>query len=160
MEFPKIVKMRRKFPRPLVEDIEATLREQLEREEISSTIKPGMSVALTAGSRGIAEIDTVLRVIVTILKEMDAEPFIVPAMGSHGGATAEGQVEILESLGITQESCGAPIRSSMEIVEIGETDRGVPVYMDKIASEADGVVLVNRIKAHTDFRSSIESGLV
>jgi hypothetical protein len=152
--------MRRKFPRPLVEDIEATLREQLEREEISSTIKPGMSVALTAGSRGIAEIDTILRVLVTILKEMDAEPFIVPAMGSHGGATAEGQVEILESLGITEESCGAPIRSSMEIVEIGDTDRGVPVYMDKIASEADGVVLVNRIKAHTDFRSSIESGLV
>jgi len=160
MEFPKIVKMRRKFPRPLVEDIEATLREQLEREEISSTIKPGMSVALTAGSRGIAEIDTILRVLVTILKEMDAEPFIVPAMGSHGGATAEGQVEILESLGITEESCGAPIRSSMEVVEIGDTDRGVPVYMDKIASEADGVVLVNRIKAHTDFRSSIESGLV
>jgi hypothetical protein len=160
MEFPKIVKMRRKFPRPLVEDIEATLREQLEREEISSTIKPGMSVALTAGSRGIAEIDTILRVLVTILKEMDAEPFIVPAMGSHGGATAEGQVEILESLGITEESCGAPIRSSMEVVEIGETDRGVLVYMDKIASEADGVVLVNRIKAHTDFRSSIESGLV
>ncbi len=160
MEFPKIVKMRRKFPRPLVEDIEATLREQLEREEISSTIKPGMSVALTAGSRGIAEIDTILRVLVTILKEMDAEPFIVPAMGSHGGATAEGQVEILESLGITEESCGAPIRSSMEVVEIGETDRGVPVYMDKIASEADGIVLVNRIKAHTDFRSNIESGLV
>jgi len=160
MEFPKIVKMRRKFPRPLVEDIEATLREQLEREEISSTIKPGMSVALTAGSRGIAEIDTILRVLVTILKEMEAEPFIVPAMGSHGGATAEGQVEILESLGITEESCGAPIRSSMEVVEIGDTDRGVPVYMDKIASEADGVVLVNRIKAHTDFRSSIESGLV
>jgi hypothetical protein len=160
MEFPKIVKMRRKFPRPLVENIEATLREQLEREEISSTIKPGMSVALTAGSRGIAEIDTILRVLVTILKEMDAEPFIVPAMGSHGGATAEGQVEILESLGITEESCGAPIRSSMEVVEIGDTDRGVPVYMDKIASEADGIVLVNRIKAHTDFRSSIESGLV
>lgn len=160
MEFPKIVKMRRKFPRPLVENIEATLREQLEREEISSTIKPGMSVALTAGSRGIAEIDTILRVLVTILKEMDAEPFIVPAMGSHGGATAEGQVEILESLGITEESCGAPIRSSMEVVEIGETDRGVPVYMDKIASEADGIVLVNRIKAHTDFRSNIESGLV
>ena len=160
MEFPKIVKVRRKFPRPRVEDIEAALREQLEREEISSTIKPGMSVALTAGSRGVAEIDTILRVLVTVLKEMDAEPFIVPAMGSHGGATAEGQVEILESLGVTEESCGAPIRSSMEVVELEATDRGVPVYMDKIASEADGVILVNRIKAHTDFRSSIESGLV
>lgn len=160
MEFPKVVKVRQKFPRPRVEDIEAALREQLNKEEISASIRPGMSVALTAGSRGVAEIDTILRVLVSILKEMDAEPFIVPAMGSHGGATAEGQVEILESLGVTEESCGAPIRSSMDVVELGTTDRGVPVYMDRIASEADGVVLVNRIKAHTDFRSNIESGLV
>ena len=160
MEFPKLVKVRQKFPRPRVEDIEAALREQLEREEIAATIRPGMSIALTAGSRGVAEIDTILRVLVTIIKEMEAEPFIVPAMGSHGGATAEGQVEILESLGVTEESCGAPIHSSMEVVELGETERGVPVYMDKIASEADGVILVNRIKAHTDFRGTIESGLV
>jgi hypothetical protein len=160
VEFPKVVKVRQKFPRPRVESVEAALREQLEREEIASAIRPGMSVALTAGSRGIARIDEVLRTLVTILKELGAEPFIVPAMGSHGGATAEGQVEILESLSITEELCGAPIRSSMEVVELGETDRGVPVYMDRIASEADGVVLVNRIKAHTDFRSTIESGLM
>jgi hypothetical protein len=160
MEFPKVVKIRQKFPRPRVEDVEASLREQLGRGEISSTIKPGMSVALTAGSRGIAEIHEILRSLVEILKEMGAEPFIVPAMGSHGGATAEGQVEILDSLGVTEEFCGAPIRSSMDVVEIGETECGVPVYMDRIASEADGVVLVNRIKAHTDFRSSIESGLM
>jgi hypothetical protein len=160
MEFPKVVKIRQKFPRPRVENVEAALREQLGRGEISSTIKPGMGVALTAGSRGIAEIDEILRSLVEILKEMEAEPFIVPAMGSHGGATAEGQVEILDSLGVTEEFCGAPIRSSMDVVEIGETERGVPVYMDRIASEADGVVLVNRIKAHTDFRSSIESGLM
>jgi hypothetical protein len=160
MEFPRVVKIRQKFPRPRVENVEAALREQLGRGEISSTIRPGMSVALTAGSRGIAQIDEILRSLVGILKEMEAEPFIVPAMGSHGGATAEGQVEILKSLGVTEESCGAPIRSSMEVVEIGETGRGVPVYMDRVASEADGVVLVNRIKAHTDFRSSIESGLM
>jgi hypothetical protein len=160
VEFPKVVKVRQKFPRPRVESVEVALREQLEREEIASAIRPGMSVALTAGSRGIARIDEVLRTLVTILKELGAEPFIVPAMGSHGGATAEGQVEILESLSITEELCGAPIRSSMEVVELGETDRGVPVYMDRIASEADGVVLVNRIKAHTDFRSTIESGLM
>jgi hypothetical protein len=160
MEFPKVVKIRQKFPRPRVENVEEELREQLGREETSSTIEPGMSVALTAGSRGIAEIEGILRCLVEILKEMEAEPFIVPAMGSHGGATAEGQVEILESLGVTEEFCGAPIRSSMEVVEIGETERGVPVYMDRIASEADGVVLVNRIKAHTDFRSNIESGLM
>ncbi len=101
MEFPKVVKVRQRFPRPRVESVEATLREQLGREEIASAIRPGMSVALTAGSRGIAEIDGILRSLVTILKEMGAEPFIVPSMGSHGGATAEGQVEILESLGVT-----------------------------------------------------------
>lgn len=160
MEFPKVIRVRQKFPRPRVEGVEAALREQLGRAEISSTIKPGMSVALTAGSRGVARIDTILRSLVEILRDMGAEPFIVPSMGSHGGATAEGQVEILESLGVTEEFCGAPIRSSMEVVELGETERGVPVYMDRIASEADGVVLVNRVKAHTDFRSSIESGLV
>ena len=160
MEFPKVVRVRQKFPRPRVENVDATLREQLGREEISSTIKPGMSVALTAGSRGVARIDTILRSLVQILRDMGAEPFIVPSMGSHGGATAEGQVEILESLGVTEEFCGAPIRSSMEVVELGKTERGTPVYMDRIASEADGVVLVNRVKAHTDFRSSIESGLM
>jgi hypothetical protein len=160
VNFPKVVRVRQRFPRPRVEDLEAALREQLGREEIASTVRPGMSVAVTAGSRGIARIDVVTRVIVGLLKEMGAEPFVVPAMGSHGGATAEGQVEILASLGITEESCGAPIRSSMEVVEIGESERGVPVYMDRIASEADGVVLVNRIKAHTDFRSKIESGLL
>jgi hypothetical protein len=160
VEFPKVVRVRQKFPRPRVENVEATLQEQLGREEISSTIKPGMSVALTAGSRGVARIDTILRSLVQILRDMGSEPFIVPSMGSHGGATAEGQVEILESLGVTEEFCGAPIRSSMEVVELGKTERGTPVYMDRIASEADGVVLLNRVKAHTDFRSSIESGLM
>jgi hypothetical protein len=160
VEFPKVVKIRQKFPRPRVEKVDAALREQLGREEIASAVRPGMSVALTAGSRGIAEINEILRSLVAILDEMGAEPFIVPSMGSHGGATAEGQAEILESLGVTEEFCGAPIRSSMEVVELGETERGVPVYMDRIASEADGVVLANRIKAHTDFRSTIESGLM
>ena len=160
MEFPKVVKIRQTFPRPRVEDVEGAVRDQLRREEISSAVRPGMSVAVTAGSRGIARIDEILRAVIEGLKEMGAEPFIVPAMGSHGGATAEGQVEILASLGVTEESCGAPIRSSMETVEIGETARGIPVFMDRIASEADGVVVVNRIKAHTDFRAEVESGLL
>ena len=160
MDFPKVVKVRQTFPRPRVGDVEGTVREQLRREEIASAVRPGMSVAVTAGSRGIARIDEILRAVIDGLKEMGAEPFIVPAMGSHGGATAEGQVEILASLGVTEEFCGAPIRSSMETVEIGETARGIPVFMDKIASEADGVVVVNRIKAHTDFRAEVESGLL
>ncbi len=160
MAFPKVVKVRQKFPRPRVEDVEAKVREEFEREEISSRVQSGMRVALTAGSRGVARIDVVLRSLVQVLKERGAEPFIVPAMGSHGGATAEGQVEVLESLGVTEESCEAQILSSMEVEEIGRTGSGAPVYMDRHASKADGVVVVNRIKAHTDFRSSVESGLL
>jgi hypothetical protein len=159
MAFPKVVKVRQDFPRPRVEDIEQTLQEQFEKEEIASRVEPGMEIALTAGSRGIANVDVILRSLVMLLKETGAKPFIVPAMGSHGGATAEGQVEILESLGVTEDSVGAEIRSSMETVELGETDRGTTVYMDRHAAEADGVILVGRIKLHTDFRSEIESGL-
>src|ERR687895_346118 len=160
MEFPKVVKVRQDFPRPRVDDVGAALREQCGREEIRNRIESGSEVAITAGSRGIAGIDGILRSLVEILKEAGASPFIVPAMGSHGGATAEGQVEILRSLGVTEESVGAEIRSSMEVVELGETASGVPVYMDRIASEADGVVIVGRIKQHTDFRSDVESGLL
>lgn len=101
MTFPKVVKVRQEFPRPRVEDVEAKVREELEKEGISSRLKSGMRVALTAGSRGVAQIDVVLRSLVRVLKEKGVEPFIVPAMGSHGGATAEGQVEVLESLGVT-----------------------------------------------------------
>ena len=159
MSFPRIVEVRQEFPRPRVEDVERALREQFEKEGIGSSVEPGMKIALTAGSRGIANIDFILRSLVTLLKEAGAEPFIVPAMGSHGGATAEGQVEILESLGVTEDSVGAEIRSSMETVEIGETNRSTTVHMDRHAAEADGVIVVGRIKLHTDFRSEIESGL-
>jgi hypothetical protein len=159
MRFPKVVKIRRDFPRPRIADVGEALREQCERREIKSRIEPGAEVAITAGSRGISGIDNVLRSLVRILRDAGARPFIIPAMGSHGGATAEGQVEILRSLGVTEESVGAEIRSSMEVVELGQTASGVPVYMDRIASEADGVVIVGRIKQHTDFRSDVESGL-
>jgi hypothetical protein len=160
MRFPKVVKVRQDFPRPRVEEVGEALREQCGREEIKSRIEPGMEVAITAGSRGISGIDNILRSLVQILKDAGARPFIIPAMGSHGGATAEGQVEILRSLGVTEESLGAEIRSSMEVVELGETESGVPVFMDRIASEADGIIVVGRIKKHTDFRSEIESGLL
>lgn len=160
MAFPKVVKIEQSFPRPRVEDIEEAIREECAKQEVSSRVEPGMEVAITAGSRGIANIDLILAALVKELKEMGARPFVVPAMGSHGGATAEGQVEVLESLGVTEESVGAPIRSSMEVVELGETERGVSVYMDKVASEADGVIVCGRIKLHTDFRSDLESGLL
>ncbi len=160
MRFPKLVKVRQDFPRPRVGDVGKALREQCEKGEIKSRVEPGMRVAVTAGSRGIAGIDEILRALVRTLKDAGAEPFVVPAMGSHGGATAEGQVEILESLGVTEESVGAPIRSSMEVIELGETRSGVPVFMDRIAYQADGVVVVGRIKQHTDFRADVESGLL
>ena len=156
MRLPKVVKVRQDFPRPRVEDVRGALREQ----EMDFRIEPGMSVAITAGSRGISGIVEILRSLVEMLKDAGAEPFVVPAMGSHGGATAEGQVEILRSLGVTEASVGAQIKSSMEVVELGETESGVPVFMDRIASEADGVVVVGRIKQHTDFRSEVESGLL
>jgi hypothetical protein len=160
MAFPKVVKVRQKFPGPRVGDVEKALREQLERSEIRVRVRPGMKVAITAGSRGISDIVPVLRTLTGFLKGAGAEPFVVPAMGSHGGATAEGQVRVLESLGVTEESVGAPVHSSMETVRLGETERGVPVFMDRLAHGADGVVVVGRVKQHTDFRSEIESGLM
>ncbi|MGH3088754.1 MAG: lactate racemase domain-containing protein [Rubrobacteraceae bacterium] len=160
MSLPKIVRVKQEFPRPRVEDISGALREECQKEEIKRKIKPGMSVAITAGSRGISNVPEILRSLVGILKDAGASPFIVPAMGSHGGATAEGQVGILNSLGVTEEAVGAAIRSSMEVVKLGETERGVPVFMDGIASEADGVIIVGRIKQHTDFHAEIESGLL
>jgi hypothetical protein len=160
VRLPKVVKVRQDFPRPRVEDVSMALREQCAKGEIASRVEPGMRVAITAGSRGISGIDGILRTLVGILESAGAEPFVVPAMGSHGGATAEGQVEILRSLGITEGSVGAPIESSMEVVELGETGSGIPVFMDRLASEADGVIVVGRIKQHTDFRASVESGLL
>jgi hypothetical protein len=160
MPLPTMVRMRQSFPRPRVEDLGAALAAEWSREGIGASIRPGMEVAITAGSRGVARIDEIIAGIARLVRDAGASPFIVPAMGSHGGATAEGQVEILRSLGITEAACGAPIRSSMEVAELGRTARGVPVYMDHNAHGADGVILVNRIKAHTDFRGQVESGLM
>jgi len=162
MSFPKMIKVRQHFSGPRVENIEAAVAEQLGGIGIGRSITPGMRVALTAGSRGIANIALILRSAVRVLKQMGAAPFIVPAMGSHGGATAEGQLEVLHSLGVTEEYCEAPILSSMEVVRIGQTPDGMPVHVDKHAYEADAVILVGRIKLHTDFKSpiSIESGLM
>ncbi|MFC4768076.1 lactate racemase domain-containing protein [Effusibacillus consociatus] len=162
MKFPRIVKIKQHFQGPVVEDIDAAVSEQLTQAGLGRKITPGMRVAITAGSRGIANIPMIIRATVNELKKMGALPFIVPAMGSHGGATAQGQVEVLESLGITEEFCGAPILSSMEVVHAGDTPGGMPVYVDKYAWEADGIILMGRVKVHTDFKSpiGIESGLM
>ena len=140
-------------------EIPSIVRKELSRSEIADTIRPGMSIAITAGSRGVANVDTITRAIVDFCKERGAEPFIVPAMGSHGGATAEGQAQLLEGYGITAETMGCPVRSSMETVLLGYSEYGKPVYQDKNAHEADGIIVSCRIKPHNAFRGTYESGI-
>jgi hypothetical protein len=128
-------------------------------EPLRGQIRPGARIAVTAGSRGIHDLTTVVKAAVDWLKSVDAEPFVIPAMGSHGGATAEGQREMLAGLGVTPESMGCPIEATMETVVLGTLPDGTPVHHDAIAAKADGVLLVNRVKPHTDFHGPVESGL-
>jgi hypothetical protein len=157
---PRMVKVRQTFPATRLDDVPGALRRELVKEEIVRQVKPGMRVAVAVGSRGVADIPTLVRVTVEELKRLGAEPFIIPAMGSHGGATAEGQREVLANLGVTEASAGCPIRATMDVVEIGRLDNGLPVYIDKFAHDADGIVVINRVKPHTAFRGDNESGMV
>lgn len=159
VSIPRFVKVRQNFPRPKIEDVEGALAKELTEKKLLSNIKPGQRIAITAGSRGVANIARVIKELVRLVKEAGGEPFIVPAMGSHGGATAEGQIMVLHGMGITEEFCGAPIFSSMEVVCLGESKNGLPVYIDKYANEADGIIVMNRIKPHVGFRGAIESGV-
>jgi len=155
---PKVAKVRQTFNNDILEDVEGSLWKGL--EESCAPIAPGARIAITCGSRGIDQYVLIIKTIVRFVKEKGGIPFLVPSMGSHGGATAEGQIEVLKGYGITEESTGAPIVSSMEVKEIGVTSKGLPVYIDKNACEADGIILVNRVKPHTSFRGKYESGLV
>lgn len=157
---PRMVKVSQKFDAPRLADVEGELRAQLRQEHIQAMIKPGMTIAVAVGSRGVNRIADIVRVVVEELKALQAEPFIVPSMGSHGGASAEGQKEVLRHLGITEYSVGAPIRSSMEVNQIASLENGLPVYVDRFACQADGIVVINRVKPHTAFRGPIESGLM
>jgi hypothetical protein len=154
-----MVRLRQHFERPRVEEIATAVRTQMERLDLGRTIKRGDTVALTAGSRGIANIPLILRSVAQFLKDLGAKPFLIPTMGSHGGGTAEGQRQVLESYGITESFCGAPIKAAMEVVSLGSSDAGYPVVLDKHASQADHVGVVARIKPHTGFHGAIESGL-
>lgn len=158
--FPSIFRVRQKFVSRRIDDIPARIAAEIERAGIRNKIRPGQSVAITAGSRGINNIVTILRTVVTILREWGACPFLVPAMGSHGGGTAEGQVGVLKAYGITEDSVGCPIRATMETVVIGQTPEGFDVHFDRFAYQADHVLVVNRIKPHTLFTGPIESGLM
>lgn len=159
VKLPRMYAVRQVFDPARIEDPAAVLREQLARPEIRACVRPGMSVAITAGSRGIDNIALIIREVVDFLKGLGAEPFIVPAMGSHGGAVAEGQVAILTSFGITEEAMGCPIRASMEVDVFAHLPDGTPLHIDRNAHAADGIVVVNRIKPHTGFRGRYESGL-
>ena len=160
VELPRMAMIRQKFPRDGIEDVAAYLMEKLDREDLRSRIKPGMRVVLTGSSRKIANMPLILRELADYVRAQGAHPYIIPAMGSHGGATAEGQREILESYGITEEACRCPIFSSMETVQVGSLSNGDEVRVDRFAYEADAVIVVGRIKAHTAFRGAYESGLV
>ena len=157
---PRMFKIRQKIASPKLADVEKEMNSQLDRFGLAGKVKPGERIAITAGSRGIRDKAKVLKVIVSRLKALGAKPFIVPCMGSHGGGTAEGQVKMLHHLGITESYVGAPIISSMEVKEVGRTSFGTPVLIDKnICEQADKVVVVNRIKPHTDFDHEVESGI-
>jgi hypothetical protein len=160
MRLPRMLRLRQHFERPTVSDIPLAVREELDRLELAKKIRPGASVALTAGSRGIANISLILRCVVEYLKGLGAVPFLVPAMGSHGGGTAEGQRQILESYGITEARVGAPIRAAMDVVSLGTTPEGFPVVLDRIAAQADHIGVIARVKPHTAYHGPIESGLL
>lgn len=160
IRLPRMAKARQNFFAPEVGDVAATLRQEIAKPAVAATIKPGMRIAIAVGSRGVAEIPTLARVTAEEIKRRGATPFIVPAMGSHGGATGEGQKGVLANLGVTEATAGCEILSSMEVVEIGRLPVGLPVYMDKYAYEADGIVVINRVKPHTAYRGPNESGVV
>ena len=162
ISLPKFVKVRQAFSTDCIarNAVESVLRQALSRKEIAETIKPGMQVCITCGSRGIDNNATVIRTLADFCKEQGAHPFAIPAMGSHGGATAEGQREVLEALGITEASIGCPIVSSMETTVVGHTPDGKDVHVDAHAAKADAIIVVNRIKPHTSFRGTYESGLM
>lgn len=156
---PRMVKVRQTFSAPEVKNLPATLRRELEKPGVGDRIEPGMRIAVAVGSRGVAEISVITRVTVEDIKKRGGLPFIVPAMGSHGGATAEGQRQVLADLGVTEDSAGCPIVSSMDVVEVGRLQNGLAVLIDRKAYEADGIVVINRVKPHTAFHGPCESGL-
>jgi hypothetical protein len=159
-DFPRLpgMKVRQSFPSRKIADLPEAVRRELSALDLG--LKPGARIAIGIGSRGIANLATLAKELIAFLKDKGALPFVVPAMGSHGGATAEGQAEILAGLGITEAALGVPIVSSMEVAEIPAPGLPHKLYMGRNAFESDGVVLLNRIKPHTDFHGTYESGLV
>jgi hypothetical protein len=156
--FPLIRFIQQEIKTPFIE-IESVLKTKLNVFGLKSKVNSGDSVAITAGSRGITNISTILKTLVNYLKDLKAKPFIITAMGSHGGGTVEGQLQILSDYGITEQEMGCPVRATMEVVEIGESEFGTPLFLDRYASLADKIIIVNKIKTHSKFQGDVESGL-
>jgi hypothetical protein len=159
MQFPRLLVVRQKFPDRKIVDVAAAVRGQLAASGFAGRLKPGSRVAIGVGSRGIHNIATIVHNVVQYWKEQGMQPLLFPAMGSHGAANAAGQAEVLASYGITEASMGCPLISQLEVVSLGKTADGIEAFMDKVAYESDGVMLVGRVKWHTDFAGKIESGL-
>lgn len=159
IEIPKFARIRQYFDDTKIENIEEEIKKQFNSEKIRDIIKEGQTIGITVGSRGLANLKEIVKYICDNIKSKGATPVILPSMGSHGGAVAEGQAEFIRGLGVTEEFVGAEIRAGMEVIQLGTTEEGYPVYYDKIASELDGVIVLGRIKAHTDLEGDIESGL-
>jgi len=159
VRLPDLVRVRQRFEAPRLDDVEGRLRELLAGSTLASRLAPGARVALTAGSRGVRDLVPVLRTVADFVRSAGGEPFLVPCMGSHGGATAEGQEAALGSLGVDAATVGAPVVSSMDVVAAGTSRFGAPVWVARDLAEADAVLVVNRVKPHTDFRGPVESGL-
>ena len=157
-EFPALVRIRQRFPRPLLEDVADAVLAELSASPVA--IPAGGRIAITVGSRGIANLALIVRTVAHWVTAQGGQPFIVPAMGSHGGATAEGQRQVIEGYGVTEAFTGAPIHSSMDVVELPNPGLPLPLYFDRHAHAADGVIVLNRIKLHTDFHGTYESGLM
>ncbi len=160
MQLPRMVPVAQRFPAEAIADVPGSVRSELARVRLAAAIRPGARIAVCAGSRGIAHVDQIVRTVVETLVQAGARPFVLPAMGSHGGATAEGQRQVLAGYGITAASMGCPVEATMDVVEVGRLDDGTPVLVNRLALASDGIVLVNRVKPHTSFRGRFESGLM
>jgi hypothetical protein len=157
---PRVVKIRQAFERPIIANVEGEFCDRLRNSCVLDSVRPGMSIAVGVGSRGISNQPLIVRVLIDQVIAKGAHPFIFPAMGSHGGATAEGQRDLLARMGITAQAMGAPVRATMDVVAMGTAENGLVAWFDAGAAAADGIVLVNRIKPHVSFRGKYESGLM
>jgi hypothetical protein len=157
---PEMIRLQQSFQQHKIQDIRSSISEQIASLSPSLCTIPGQSVAVACSSRGLTDYPVILATVISNLKKMGLKPFLVPAMGSHGAGTAKGQEEVLHHLGLTPQRVGAPIHSSLDVVNIGKTEEGIPVVIDRLAYEADHIVIINRIKKHTDFIGEFESGLI